>query len=224
MVRQGTIEEVRANRCPYILGTDEVGYGAWAGPLMVVGVVAEKTWKIAGLADSKKLTKAKRERMNEALQREVERGNIFYETSVSTPREIDNFGVGKALRLSHELAITELFITSPWSPRKMLVVVDGTVKANVDMDRVRDAFSVKKADTMISVVMAASIIAKVARDAIMCTIHERYPVYDFRSHKGYGTPKHLAALKEHGPARVHRKSYRPVKEAMPRPDKDESAA
>lgn len=214
MVRQGSFEEVQRSSIPYILGTDEVGYGAWAGPLLVVGVVAERNWCIAGLGDSKQLTKLQRERANAALKLEVEKGNIFVEHSLSSPREIDSFGVGKALRLSHELAIHELFITSPWSPRKMLVVVDGTLNINLDLDRVRDAFTVKKADTLIPVVMAASIIAKVRRDAIMCKIHERYPAYDFKSHKGYGTPKHLAALKEHGPARVHRHSYRPVKESI----------
>jgi len=184
----------------YIIGSDECGYGSWAGPLYVCAYVAEEGWSVPGLNDSKKLT---------AFERQEVYGHLDLGQSVLISVEaaaIDQFGLGRCLVRAHTQAIT-LMLARGFSGAR--IVVDGTLRLPLP-----EAESIPKADTTIPSVMAASIIAKCNRDLLMKAMHREYPEYGFASHVGYGTPEHMAALRVYGPCPLHRMSYRPLKQIV----------
>ncbi|NPA03877.1 MAG: ribonuclease HII [Epsilonproteobacteria bacterium] len=173
-----------------LCGIDEAGRGALAGPLVVVGVVLDK--EVEGLKDSKKLTPKRRE---ELYQKIVENGRI-YKVIISN-EEIDKKGLSLCLKEALESIKKELFA------RKYLF--DGNCNFGVEGIEVKI-----KADDSVEEVMAASIIAKVCRDRIMCRFDTLFPEYRFCRHKGYGTKEHLEAIKKFGCSPIHRKSFRKV--------------
>ena len=184
----------------YIIGSDECGYGSWAGPLYVCAYVAEEGWSVPGLNDSKELT---------ALERQEVYGRLDVNQSVLIsvePQTIDEFGLGRCLVRAHTQAITQMLERGFGGAR---IVVDGSLRLPL-----AEAESIPKADATVPVVMAASIIAKCNRDLLMKTLHRQYPVYGFASHVGYGTPEHMAALRVYGPCALHRMSYRPLKQIV----------
>lgn len=184
----------------YVIGSDECGYGSWAGPLYVCAYVADENWTVPGLNDSKKLTR---------LQREEVYGRLDLSQAVLIsvePDTIDKIGLGRCLVGAHTQAIRQLIARGFSGAR---IIADGTLRLPIV-----EAESIPKADNSVAAVMAASIIAKCNRDLWMAGMHRHYPMYGFASHVGYGTPEHMAALQAYGPCPLHRMSYRPLKELM----------
>lgn len=185
----------------YTIGSDEVGYGALAGPLYVCAYLADYGWTVPGLDDSKKLSPEQRRKVYANL--DLSRAVIKSVDSVT----IDRVGVFKALISAHTQAIHELQGRGYLSAR---VVVDGALK----LPLVPNAEAIPKADSTVPAVMAASIIAKVNRDHFMEGLAELHPFFFFHMNKGYGVPPHIEALKRMGPTEYHRMSYRPVKDIV----------
>jgi ribonuclease HII len=181
-----------------IVGIDEVGRGAWAGPLLVAAVVLANPAP-AGTTDSKLLTAAKRQR----LSRDIKAAAAGIGFGWVPAAELDEIGLGAALKLAAERAIAAIGCSFD------TVIIDGTINF---LPR-HNVITLPKADVLIPEVAAASIVAKVARDAYMRRLHARDPRYGFDRHVGYGTAVHAAALATHGPSAQHRHSFKPVKEA-----------
>ena len=183
-----------------VVGIDEVGRGAWAGPLVVGAVVLGDT-QIQGLTDSKKLS-AKRRQM---IAREIKQSARSIGLGWVNAETIDKIGLSKALTLATERALAE--INTPYSH----IIIDGTVNFIND----KRVSTIKQADLLVPSVSAASIVAKVARDYYMTTLlHQELPQYNFDLHVGYGTKKHREKLKEYGPSYMHRISFKPVLKAL----------
>ncbi len=181
------------------IGCDEVGRGSWAGPLVAAAVALRPELVRAvrlrpRVHDSKCLSQRRREQAYTFLTQ-----RLPWAVHVIEPDELDRLGVGEANRRAIAQAAATL------RSETSFVVIDGRGFA------VNGAHAcVVDADAKIFCVAAASIIAKVTRDRLMVHLHERYPQYGFAQHKGYGTPEHAAALRQHGPSPVHRKSFAPV--------------
>ena len=189
-----------------ILGIDEVGRGPLAGPLVVGAVILpeEKSEWILELKDSKKLTGKKRE----ALNRDVLDRALVTGLGWVSPLEIDEIGISEALKLATNRAVKSVQrLHVPFSQ----IVIDGKVNFLKGTALEKYVSTVVKADNLIKEVSAASIIAKVARDHYMNEVSEKFPAYGFESHVGYGTAKHIKAIKEFGVCPEHRKSFEPIK-------------
>lgn len=179
----------------YVLGIDEVGRGCWAGPLVAGAVILRQ--RIPGLKDSKLLTALQRQHLAAQIQVEA----LTYGLGWVSPKEIDAWGLTEAVRVAMQRAIE--LITMPYRR----IIIDGSFNFFPDNEIVE---ALPKADNLIPAVSAASIIAKVARDAYMAEVSFKYPEYMFNKHVGYGTPLHSAKLKQYGPCELHRRSYKPV--------------
>jgi ribonuclease HII len=178
-----------------IVGIDEVGRGAWAGPL-VVGAVLLGGEQIDGLTDSKKLTKKQRE----LLDLEIRKKALGIGLGWVSAKHIDQIGLTQALMLASRRAIAHI------RHEYAEIIIDGTF-AFLDDSRVT---VMKKADLLVPSVSAASIVAKVARDKYMSYIDTVFPGYKFTGHVGYGTAAHRKAIDELGVCALHRLSYAPL--------------
>lgn len=187
-----------------ILGIDEVGRGPWAGPL-VIGAVVLGGAPIEGLTDSKKLSKKRRE----ALDVHIRNQATGYGLGWVHADEIDQVGLSEALRLATIRAVEQ--VTVPYHE----IVIDGTINFLAETTKGKYVTTMKKADLLVPSVSAASIIAKVARDAYMCEQDALYPEYAFRSHVGYGTAAHRTAIETHGVTPLHRLSFAPLAKYRP---------
>ncbi|MDZ4063845.1 MAG: ribonuclease HII [Coriobacteriia bacterium] len=177
-----------------VAGIDEVGRGALAGPVTAAAVVLPLDIAIPGLDDSKRLTPARREELAAAIV-DV---SVTYRVSHVSPAEIDLLGIAGATRRAMSLSLAGL------DPSPDHVVVDG-----LRMNIAPDETAIVKGDSLVASVAAASILAKVARDALMRSLADQYPVYCFEVNKGYGTSEHMSAIAEHGPCSLHRRSFAP---------------
>jgi ribonuclease HII len=181
------------------VGIDEVGRGCWAGPLVAGAVVLGEP--IKGLKDSKKLSKAQRERL--AVQ--------VHETALAVglgwvwPAELDSGGISWAVKTAMERALAEVGIVYDE------LIIDGAINYCAGNPRAR---AVVRADDSVPAVSAASIVAKVARDKYMAELGEAYAGYGFGAHVGYGTAAHRAALQTLGVSDIHRRSFRPIRELL----------
>lgn len=182
-----------------ILGIDEVGYGCWAGDLVVCGVISENNWSINGLNDSKKLSKSKREKLNNLLQIEVRNKNISHFMVRKSSNDIDKYGLGVCHKQAYAEVIKEL------STNDCEIILDGNLKINGFDDK--NIKSVIKADSKYSQVMAASILAKVFRDNLMIDLSKQYPNYHWDSNVGYINKEHIDAVNKFGYSPYHRQSY-----------------
>ena len=185
----------------YIIGSDEGGTGAWAGPFYVCAVAVPKTWKgPPKLTDSKELTPEERLELYPAL-RELPLALIC------APVEyLDTTGLKRALPAAHAFAIRVMLERFPGAD----IVVDGTLC----IPGFPQARSIPHADALFPSVSAASVIAKVNRDAFMVEQHKMYPHYDWASNKGYRSATHLAGLDSHGVSPAHRRSYGPIRDIL----------
>ena len=183
-----------------ILGIDEVGRGPWAGPL-VMGAVVLSGVQIEGLTDSKKLTKKRREELAAEIHNEAAAVGLGWVSA----QEIDTIGLGPSLALACRRAVEQ--ITVPYHE----IVIDGTVNFLMDTSKGKFATTMKKADLLVPSVSAASIVAKVARDAYMAEQDAVYPGYKFGAHVGYGTAAHRAAIAKLGVTPLHRLSFAPLR-------------
>ena len=189
-----------------ILGIDEVGRGPWAGPL-VVGAVILGGAEIEGLNDSKKLTKKRREVLDEAIREQ----SAAWALGWVGAGELDDVGMSQALRLATRRAVKQ--IQSQCKENNLAfdeIIIDGTVNFLADTALERYVTVMAKADGLIPSVSAASIIAKVARDQFMTEQDAVYPGYGFASNAGYGVAKHRAAIERLGVTPLHRLSFAPL--------------
>lgn len=179
-----------------IVGIDEVGRGCWAGPLVAGAVIL--TEPINGLKDSKKLSKKQREMLAIEIELQASARGLGWVQA----NEIDTIGLTEAVRLAMQRAIDAIPITYTE------IIIDGNINY---LDHDLRSRALVKADDIVPAVSAASILAKVARDNWMATeAHTLYPKYEFSSHVGYGTKRHIELLKLHGVSPLHRRSYKPI--------------
>lgn len=183
-----------------VAGVDEVGRGPLVGAVVTAAVILDPARPIAGLADSKALTEKRRL----ALADEIREKALSFALGRAEPHEIDELNILHATMLAMQRAVAALDV----APQHVLV--DGNRCPRFSCA----ATAVVKGDARVAVISAASILAKVARDAEMITLHEEYPQYGFDQHKGYPTAVHMAALQQNGPISEHRRSFAPVRLAL----------
>lgn len=202
-----------------LCGMDEVGRGALAGPVSVGAVVIDERTPTApvGVRDSKLLTPAARVRMVPRLQRWA----LAYAVGHASAAEIDQVGIMAALRLAGQRALAALDVLPD------LVILDGNCdwlsdpgaqglfELTCDRPSVPPVVTMIKADMKCSSVAAASVLAKVERDALLTLLHQDFPQFNWAGNKGYSAPDHLAAINVHGPCEMHRRSWRPFAAAVP---------
>ncbi|MEG6615318.1 ribonuclease HII [Peptococcaceae bacterium 1198_IL3148] len=192
--------ELIAQGKQYLAGVDEVGRGPLAGPVVAAAVILPHNIKLYGLNDSKKLTKAKREQLTQLIKgtalcwaigtastEEIAKVNIYQASVLAMARAVEGLTTVPDHLLIDAVKIPQL--TIPQTP-----IIGG--------------------DGLSASIAAASIIAKTHRDQLMDDYHRSYPQYGFDKHKGYPTPEHLQALKQHGPSPIHRMNYGPVAELL----------
>lgn len=191
--------ELRNKNINIIGGVDEVGRGPLIGDVVAACVVLPKDFILEGLTDSKKLSEKKREKfydiiMNEALA--VGIGKV-------SPKEIDELNIYEATKKAMIIAINEV---------KKQINLEHVLVDAMPLDIDIPTTSIIKGDEKSISIAAASVIAKVTRDRDLYELDKKYPMYDLANNKGYGTKKHIEALKEYGITPYHRISYSPVRE------------
>lgn len=192
-------KELQASGRACVAGCDEVGMGPLAGPVVAAAVVLPVGLSLVGLDDSKRLTAEARER----LEVEIRARAIAVALARVEPDEIDRVNIHRAGQLAIRRAIAAL----PSPPDA--VVVDGRRVPDVPCHQV----AVIGGDARVASIAAASVVAKVHRDALMRELDATHPGYGFAQHMGYSTPQHFAALARLGPSPIHRRSFAPVREA-----------
>lgn len=192
----------------YICGVDEAGRGPLAGAVYAAAVVLNPAHPIAGLADSKKLTEKKRD----ALSIEIKQHAFAWAIATSSVEEIDSINILHASMLSMKRAIETMQIQfgDVLAGKNILVQVDGNRCPEISLP----CEAIIKGDSKVQAISAASILAKVARDANLYELDKQYPQYGFAQHKGYPTKLHMTLLQEHGVSPVHRRSYAPVRKLL----------
>ena len=189
-----------------ICGVDEAGRGPLAGPVVAAAVILDPARPIAGLDDSKKLSEKKRVQLFD----EICSRSLAWCIAEASVEEIDRLNILRATLLAMKRAVEGLSL----SPHEVLV--DG----NFVPDIAYPARALVGGDASEPSISAASILAKTARDRTMVALHEQYPQYGLKQHKGYPTAGHLAALKIHGVVEIYRKSFAPVKARLSQCDLD----
>jgi len=187
-------------RSPLVAGVDEAGRGPLAGPVSVAAVILDPSRPIAGLDDSKKLSEARRE----ALYPQIIAQALAWHIEFVSAEEIDTLNILQATLEGMRRAVGAL------QPAAEFARIDGN---RIPTDLPCPAEALIGGDALDPAIMAASILAKVARDRAMVALHEEFPAYGFDVHKGYPTPFHLAALAAHGPCPQHRQTFAPVRKA-----------
>jgi ribonuclease HII len=183
-----------------VAGVDEAGRGPLAGPVVAAAVILDELQPIRGLADSKVLTALKRERLFDEIRARA----LCCSVAQASVEEIDRLNILQATLLAMRRAVEGLRL----KPQR--VVVDGNRVPVLPVP----VEAIVKGDAKVAAISAASILAKVTRDRLCAELHERFPQYGFDGHKGYPTPLHLSALREHGPCPEHRRSYAPVRACL----------
>lgn len=181
-----------------IAGVDEAGRGPLAGPVIAAAVILNPRHPIKGLADSKELTAKKREE----LFQKIRENTLAWSVARATVTEIDHINILYASLLAMQRAVSRLKI------KPELALIDGHLCPKIPCE----ARAIVKGDQLEPAISAASIVAKVLRDRLMRMLDKKYPCYGFAQHKGYPTPQHIEALQQHGPSRIHRRSFAPVAE------------
>lgn len=176
-----------------VCGVDEAGRGPLAGPVFAAAVILPQGLVIEGIDDSKKLS----EKNREALYIEIKSLALAFNVAFATEKEINEVNILNATFLAMKRAVEGL------SLRPDLVLIDGNRAPELELP----TKTIIKGDSLSASIAAASILAKVERDRLMKKLSEKYPSYGFEKHKGYGTKMHVEAIKRHGPAEIHRKSF-----------------
>lgn len=183
-----------------IAGVDEVGRGPLAGPVVAAAVILDPARPIEGLADSKKLSEARRE----ALAEEIREKALAWALGRCEPQEIDRLNILQASLLAMRRAVLAL------DPAPAHALIDGNRCPELPCT----AEAIVKGDATEPAISAASILAKVVRDQEMVALDRAFPDYGFAGHKGYPTADHLAALQRVGPCAHHRQSFAPVRRLL----------
>ena len=179
-----------------VAGVDEVGRGALFGPVVAAACILKREYRIRGLRDSKQLSEADRE----ALALRIREHCVAFSVAAVDAAHIDEINIYQASRLAMAEAVRQL------APAPDHLLVDG----NASIESHCGQQTVIHGDALSASIAAASILAKVHRDQLMREWDPVYPAYGLASNKGYSAPKHLAALREHGPSPLHRQSFAPV--------------
>ena len=183
----------------HIAGTDEVGRGALAGPLLAAAVILPPDFDRTGIKDSKLLTEAQRE----AAYARIVAGAVAWSVARATPQRIDSYGLHRSNISLLRRAVRSLPVPADYA------LTDGFPVPRMPCT----SLAIKKGDAVAASVAAASIVAKVTRDRVMRSLHRRFREFCFDTNKGYGTPAHWAALDRLGPTPVHRLSFAGVGQA-----------
>lgn len=184
----------------YIAGLDEVGKGAWAGPIVAAAVILNPKIKIQGIKDSKLLRAPDREE----LFKKIAQTAIAWSVAAVSQRNIDKIGINQANILAMKQALEKI------SPQPDHLLIDALTISYQNLP----TLAMISGDYKITSIAAASIMAKVTRDQMMDELDEKYPPYGFKHHKGYGTNHHWQMIMEHGICSLHRKSFKPMKDLL----------
>ncbi len=190
----------------FILGVDEVGRGPVAGPVCVGCFGYKKSdeqflkKELEGMGDSKKLTDKKKDELFEKIKNLKKKRLIFSTVSCLSASKIDSVGISKCLQQCVDKSVKNV---SQNATGPVKAYLDGGLKTTLDLEQE----TIIKGDNSHFCISAASVVAKVLRDRGMIKMGEKYPEYGFENHKGYGTKKHLEAIKEKGIVEIHRKSF-----------------
>ena len=182
-----------------IAGVDEVGRGPLVGPVVTAAVILPVNYKLEGLTDSKKLTEKKRDKFYDILIKDA----ISIGIGIKDEKVIDEVNIYEATKLAMVEAINNLNI----KPEHVLI---DAMPLDIEIPHM----SIIKGDAKSLSIAAASVIAKVTRDRMMYELDKKYPMYDFKSNKGYPTKKHVDAINQYGIIKEHRKTYGPVKDYL----------
>lgn len=188
--------ENKYKKFKYIAGVDEVGRGPLFGPVVAAAVILPKDFSLEGLRDSKKVSKKNREKYAEIIKKEA----IAYNIAVIDVDIINKVNIYEATKIAMMHAIEGLKV------KPDVVLIDAM---KLDIDILTE--SIIKGDDKSITISAASVIAKVYRDNLMLKYDVLYPEYDFKNNMGYGTKKHLEAIKKYGVTKYHRHDYAPVR-------------
>ena len=213
-------EDGYARGFSYIAGLDEVGRGPLAGPVVAAAVVLPRGFAYRDIKDSKLLTAKQRQTLAPVIKSQAQGWGI----GVVEVEEIDRINILKASLLAMAKAFAGL------RPRPDYLLIDGNQRIPAEWLQFSHGSSgqppqqrtIVKGDRLCVSIAAASILAKVARDAMMIELDEHYPQYGFAGHKGYGSAAHLEALRRFGPSPVHRRSFKPVRDVCGEHGNDES--
>ncbi len=178
----------------FVCGVDEAGRGPLAGPVCAAAVILPYDCEIEGLNDSKKLTEKKREALFPVICEKA----LAYSVAFASVDEIEELNILRATYLAMNRAISGLQTAADFA------IIDGN---RVPDGITIDCETVVKGDAKSMSIAAASVLAKVSRDRLLLEYDEKYPQYNFKKHKGYGTKEHYDAIKEHGICEIHRKSF-----------------
>lgn len=194
--------ELEAKRRGYrhIAGLDEAGRGPLAGPVVAAVVILPTRCRLHGVDDSKQVSEPERTRLYDVIMQRARAVAV----GVATEQEIDRLNILEATRLAMSRALASLTAPADY------LLIDAVELPNLAIP----SRSIIKGDTLSVSIAAASIVAKVMRDRMMAMYHRTYPVYNFLSHKGYGTVEHLQRLAQHGPCAIHRRSFAPVAQLL----------
>lgn len=190
-------KELNANGVNYIAGVDEVGRGPLVGPVVTSCVVLPKDYYLEGLTDSKKLTKKQREKYFDIIKKDA----LGIGIGIKSEKVIDEINIYEATKLAMKEAIYNCS-----KECKIEHVLIDAMKLDLDIP----STSIIKGDFKSITIAAASVIAKVTRDRMLEELDKKYPMYGFKDNAGYGTKKHIEAIKEYGIIDEHRKTFKPV--------------
>lgn len=195
-----TVFETRARALGYqrIAGVDEAGRGPLAGPVVAAACVIPEGVLIEGINDSKQVLASERERLYLEI---VSLKEVDFGIGIIDAKEIDQINILRATFEAMKAAIAAL------NAKPDYLIVDGLHLPTADTP----GLAIVEGDGKSQSIAAASILAKVTRDRIMLELHTKWPQYGFHQHKGYGTPEHLAAIRQYGPCPIHRMSFEPLK-------------
>lgn len=177
-----------------ICGVDEAGRGPLAGPVCAAAVILAPDTVIEGLDDSKKLTEKKREALFDVIKEKA----VAYAVAFGTLEEIEQFNILEATFMAMNRAVESLPVKADYA------LIDGN---RVPRNTKVPCETIVKGDSKSMSVAAASVLAKVTRDRLMLEYNEKYPQYNFKKHKGYGTKEHIELLHKFGPCEIHRLSF-----------------
>ena len=189
-----------------VIGIDEAGRGPLAGPVVAGAVfISEKDFtqikKIKSVKDSKQLSEKKREEVYSELTKDK---RVKWGVGIVSEKIIDRINILEATKLAMVKAVKDLEKKN--GVKADFLILDGKMNLNIDIDQE----SIVKGDDKVFSISAGSIIAKVTRDRLMIKYDKKYPVYNFKKHKGYGTKEHIEAIKREGACEIHRKTFEPV--------------
>ncbi len=189
-----------------IAGTDEVGRGPLVGPVVAAAVILPVNYYLEGLDDSKKLSEKKRNKFYDIITRDA----ISYGIGIVDAKTIDEINIYEASRLAMKIAINNLSIKPDF-------ILTDAMPLNMP-----NSLAIIHGDALSETIAAASVIAKVTRDRMMYELDQLYPMYGFKTHKGYPTKKHLENLEKYGILDNYRCSYKPVKEIIEKRSNEET--